>query len=189
MWVPRIENPVPGIIENYHRVPRIREIGSLHVHTRYLTFSLIKIPALDCNFWTRNPSRSSRVSKDSDCSLVSNTSFGKHYHLMVWAQCQVKWARVTWITSTYDVTHKKMCNPNQKLFFIANYKTCQVFWAFEEHSTAFGARVTLTQSQVRSGCFGVKSWPNVKMLTVLCQTQNSSAGVWQCVIKNYHAEV
>jgi len=48
--VPRIENRVPRIRENYHRVPRIkenrvlriREIGSLQVHTRYLTFSLKK---------------------------------------------------------------------------------------------------------------------------------------------------
>jgi len=37
--VPRIENRVPRIRENYHRVPRIREIGSLQVHTRYPTFS------------------------------------------------------------------------------------------------------------------------------------------------------
>jgi len=50
--VPRIENWVTRIIENYHRVPRIREnrvprireIGSLQVHTRYLKkkFSLKK---------------------------------------------------------------------------------------------------------------------------------------------------
>jgi len=46
--VPRIENRVHRISENYHRVPkirenlvpRIREIGSLQVHTGYLTFSL-----------------------------------------------------------------------------------------------------------------------------------------------------
>jgi len=31
------------IRENYHRVPRIREIGSLQVHTGYLTFSLKKL--------------------------------------------------------------------------------------------------------------------------------------------------
>ena len=39
---------VPRIRENYHRVPKIRknpvprigEIGSLQIHTRYLTFSL-----------------------------------------------------------------------------------------------------------------------------------------------------
>jgi len=51
--VPRIENRVPRIRENHHRVPRIkenrvpriREIGSLQVHMGYLTFSLKK-PAL-----------------------------------------------------------------------------------------------------------------------------------------------
>jgi len=48
--VPRIENLVPGVSKNYHRVPkirenrvaRIREIGSLQVHTGYLIFSLKK---------------------------------------------------------------------------------------------------------------------------------------------------
>jgi len=40
--VPRIENLVPKMKEIYHRVPRIREIGSLQVHTGYLTFSLKK---------------------------------------------------------------------------------------------------------------------------------------------------
>jgi len=50
--VPRISNWVPRIRENYHqvpkirknRVPRIREIGSLQIHTRYLTFFLKKEP-------------------------------------------------------------------------------------------------------------------------------------------------
>ena len=40
IWVPRIENRVPRIRENYHQVPRIREIRSLQAHIRYLTFSL-----------------------------------------------------------------------------------------------------------------------------------------------------
>ena len=34
---------VPTITENYHRVPRIREVGSLQIHIGYLTFSLKKI--------------------------------------------------------------------------------------------------------------------------------------------------
>jgi len=38
--VPRIENRITKIRENYHRVPRIRKIGSLQVHTGYLIFSL-----------------------------------------------------------------------------------------------------------------------------------------------------
>jgi len=36
----RDHSQVPRMSENYHWVPRIREIGSLHVHTGYLTFSL-----------------------------------------------------------------------------------------------------------------------------------------------------
>ena len=48
--VPRISNRVPRIRENYHRVPKIREnrvsrirdIGSLQIHTGYLTFYLKK---------------------------------------------------------------------------------------------------------------------------------------------------
>jgi len=40
--VPRIENRVPRIRGNYHRDPRIDKIGSLQIHTGYLTFSLKK---------------------------------------------------------------------------------------------------------------------------------------------------
>jgi len=40
--VPRIQNRVPRIRENYHRVLAIREIGSLNIHIGYLTFSLKK---------------------------------------------------------------------------------------------------------------------------------------------------
>ena len=40
--MPRIENRVLRIIKNYHRVPTIREIGSLQVHTRCLTFFLLR---------------------------------------------------------------------------------------------------------------------------------------------------
>jgi len=54
--VPRIDNRVPRIRENHHRVhrikenrvPRIREIGSLQVHIGHLTFSLKKNLVL-CN--------------------------------------------------------------------------------------------------------------------------------------------
>jgi len=38
----RIENWVPRNKENYHRVPRIREIGSLQIYTGNLIFSLKK---------------------------------------------------------------------------------------------------------------------------------------------------
>ena len=48
IWVLRIEKPVSRISQNYHRVPRLREIESLQVHTGYLTFSLKKLVIL-CN--------------------------------------------------------------------------------------------------------------------------------------------
>jgi len=45
-------------------------------------------------------------------------------------------------------------HPQPKIFVNAKYRTCRVFWAFEQLSTAFSARVMLTQSHVWSGCFG-----------------------------------
>jgi len=49
---------------------------------------------LDHNFWNQNPSRSLKVTKDLDCSLVSNKNFRKYYHLTVGTQGQVKLAKV-----------------------------------------------------------------------------------------------
>jgi len=57
--VPRISNQVPRIRENYRRVPKIREnrvptirkIGSLQIHTGFLTFSLKKTLKLVL-FWS-----------------------------------------------------------------------------------------------------------------------------------------
>jgi len=74
--VPRIENWVPRIRENYHRVPRIgenrvrkiTEIGSLQVHTGYLIFlkksNLPQILCCNTNFLRH--------------ALVADTSGGLH---------------------------------------------------------------------------------------------------------------
>jgi len=53
----------------------------------------------------------------------------KHYYLTVGAQGQVKLAKKS---STYNVTHKKPAPPTKKLFSSANYKTCRVFWHFNQ---------------------------------------------------------
>jgi len=45
------------------------------------------------NFSPRNPSRSSKVSKDSDFGLVSKKIWAKYYHLAIWPQGQTKWAK------------------------------------------------------------------------------------------------
>ena len=49
--VSRIENLVPKISENYHLIPRIREVGSLQVHTGYLAFSLKKTALCQVVTW------------------------------------------------------------------------------------------------------------------------------------------
>ena len=48
----------------------------------------------------------------------------------------------------YDVTHKKSTIPNQNNFLIANYKTCQVFSAFEQLSSAYHTRDIPVQNHV-----------------------------------------
>jgi len=63
IWVSRIENLVPRISENYHRIPwirgnrvaRIREIRSLQIHTGYQICSLKKkLGKTDCKTGTFN---------------------------------------------------------------------------------------------------------------------------------------
>jgi len=55
---------------------------------------------------------------------------------MVWAQGQVKWAKMAWKHSTYGVTHKKSALPNQKIFVqVQTRRLAPSFWAFEQLST------------------------------------------------------
>jgi len=42
----------------------------------------------------------------------------KYYHQTVGTQGQVKWAKVAYKSSTYDVTHRKPATPRQKIFFL-----------------------------------------------------------------------
>ena len=131
-----------------------------------------KLFILDHNFWTRNAKTSIKGLKDSNLSLVGNVNFSKTLWLSGWALGQATWTKWPKNYLTHGVTHKKSATHNQKFFYIANYKTCQVLWAFEQLSTAFGTTVTLAQSHVRSSCFGTKCLKqarceNVKNLKVL----------------------
>jgi len=51
VFLRRFRDPirVPRIRENYHRVPKIREIGFLQIQTGFLTFSL-KTTLIQCVF-------------------------------------------------------------------------------------------------------------------------------------------
>ena len=55
--VPRISNRVPRAREHYHRVPKIREIGSLQIHTGNLTIFFKKTPDIRWCIWCMKPER------------------------------------------------------------------------------------------------------------------------------------
>jgi len=113
--------------------------------------------ALDHNFWTQNPSRSSKLSKDSDCSLVSNKNFSEilpSNGLGPWP-CEVGQGS---LKALHLWRHsQKIHTPQPKNFFrVHTRRLATSFWAFEQFSTTFGAWVTHVQSHMRSGCFGVR---------------------------------
>ena len=69
-------------------------------------------------------------------------------------------------SSTYDVTHKNP-QPQQKNFFSsANYKTCHVFWYFNQVRNPYRSGDIPAQSHVRSSCFLWTAWinPEIKVL-------------------------
>jgi len=58
--------------------------------------------------------------------------------------------------STYDNTHENSKTQSQKMFFfIADSETCQVFWGFEQFSSAIGGE-TVLQSHVETAVPGWK---------------------------------
>jgi len=71
------------------------------------------------NFWTRNARKQIKGSKNSsaDYSLFSNKNLSQKIP-----------------SSGYDVTHKKPATQNLTIF-IANWKTCRIFWGFEPLSS------------------------------------------------------
>jgi len=47
---------------------------------------------------------------------------------------------------TNDFTHNKTETKNQKIFFVADSKTCHIFWGFEQLSGAISRGVMKLQS-------------------------------------------
>jgi len=72
---------------------------------------------LDRNFWTWNSSRSSKVSKDLDCSLVSNKNSSEILPSNGWQPGLGEVGQGGQKSSTYDVTHKKPAPPTKKFIF------------------------------------------------------------------------
>jgi len=75
-----------------------------------------------------------------------------------WASGQMKWAKKALNHSIYDVTHKKSKTQNKKFFFIADLKTCQIFWVFEQISSTYDARDIQVQRHVQTVDFTLKTY-------------------------------
>ena len=139
---------------------------------------------LDHNFWTRNFSRSSKVSKDSDFSLLSNKNFSEILPSSSLGPGEVGQGGLRVFHSQRH--SQEICNPQpKKFFFVANYKTCQVFWAFEQLSNTYSARVTLAHSRkatcdpavfVRTTCINpaVKVTIRIRLTLSLSSKKNNS---------------
>jgi len=94
--------------------------------------------AWDHNVWTWNSSRSFKVLKDSDCSLVSNKNFSEVVTSNDLGPGGIK---------VLHLRHhsQKICTHNEKIIFecrLEDLPSLLSLW------TAFSARVMLTQSQV-----------------------------------------
>jgi len=88
------------------------------------------------------PSRSSKVSKDSDCSLVSSKNFSEILPPNDWCPGPGKVGQGGLKVSTYDVTHKKPAPPSKKIFLSAE------FFLSARLAASFDA---LTRSVTRTG--------------------------------------
>jgi len=108
--------------------------------------------ALDHNFLTQNPSRSSKVSKDSDFSLVSKKALANYYHLAVWAKGPDEVGQSGLKVVTYDITHKKSEAQSQKKFF--SLQTARLAASSDHLDSAYdGTEVMLVKVHVQIGCF------------------------------------
>ena len=102
------------------------------------------------------PRRSSKVSKDSDCSLVSSKNVRKILPPNGWCLGPGKVGQGG--LKVLQSLTEKPAHPKQKKFFWV--QTCSVFWRFDQVRNPYRIREIPTRSHVRSGVFFRKS-PNV----------------------------
>jgi len=85
---------------------------------------------------------------------------------MVGAQGQVIVAKKS---STYDITHKKSAPPSKNFFSSANYKTCRLYFHFNQVCNANWSGDIPAQSMCNPAVFLRTAWinPDVKVLILL----------------------
>ena len=96
--------------------------------------------------WTQDPRKSIKGSKNSDSSLVSNKNLSEILPFSGLDLGQVTWAKMATNLLHLWRHSQKTWNPKPTSFFIANSKTCRIFWGFEQLSGAIGGGVVELQS-------------------------------------------
>ena len=104
---------------------------------------------------------------------------------MVWAQGQVKWAKVAKKSSTYDVTHKKTATPNQKIFIQVQATRLVAYFELLTGSVALtGPEKFPRKATFVSVFFFLKNpwfWPDAKVL-------KGVLGTWFGIIRSLESE-
>jgi len=114
------------------------------------------------NLWTINARKSIKCSKDSDSSLVSNENLSK---ILPSGGCAL--GQVTWSKMAKNLAHLWRHTQNWKpqFFFIADSKTCQVFWGFEQlYSTEELPEIYLISGRFPSTIYSYAGNQGVKCL-------------------------
>jgi len=106
------------------------------------------------------PSRSSKVSKDSDCSIVSSENFSEILPPNGWRPGPGKVGQGGLKAFHLWRHSQNPASPKAKNFFSsADRKTCHVFWDFYQVCRAYRTGEIPVQSHVRLGVF-FRKYPN-----------------------------
>ena len=88
------------------------------------------------NFWTRNARKLIKVSKVTDSHLVSIENLSEILPSSGWAQARYQQPKIAKNLPYLWRQSQKTRNPKPKNFFHCRLKTYQVFWGFEQRSSA-----------------------------------------------------
>ena len=117
--------------------------------------------AFDHNFSSRNPSRSSEVSKDSDCTQFWIKTSTKYYHLTVWAQGQVKWAKQSGLKVLYLWHHsQKSATLTKKFCLLQTTRLAESFWCFNSSLALTTPEIFIPKATCNPAVFVQTAWIN-----------------------------
>jgi len=102
------------------------------------------------------------------------------------AQNQIEWADKASNYLTSNITHKKSQAKTNNFFVIADLKTCQVFWGFEQISSAIGLGVIQLRRHMKTASFRLKDTGSEGINSLTAQNQQRWIWMWNKFIKAWN---